>query len=256
MTMTRWKLTVEYDGRGYAGWQKQEHVPSVQQAIEEAIRKFTQSDVNVFVAGRTDAGVHARGQVAHVDLPAPAKPMRGFEVAKAINALLRPQPISVLAAEIVADDFHARFGAKNKLYEYRIVNRSGFLALDQGRAWHCKKNLDVEAMNRAAQYLVGHHDFSTFRDSACQAKSPIKTLDRAEVRASGDYEGQGCEIVFATEARSFLHHQVRNMVGSLVMVGEGKWSPEDLKTALETKDRQRGGMTAPPDGLYLMRVDY
>jgi tRNA pseudouridine38-40 synthase len=254
--MTRWKLTIEYDGRDFAGWQRQDHVPSVQQAIEEAIQKFTQEPVTIYVAGRTDSGVHAKGQVAHVDLPEPAKPMRGFEVAKAINALLRPHPVSVIAAEIVPDDFHARFSAKNKLYEYRMINRSGFLALDLGRAWHCKKPLDVAAMREAAQHLIGHHDFSTFRDSECQAKSPMKTLDRAEILTYGDYEGQGQEIVFATEARSFLHHMVRNMVGSLVMVGEGKWSPQDLKDALEAKDRRKGGVTAPPDGLYLMRVDY
>jgi tRNA pseudouridine38-40 synthase len=254
--MTRWKLTIEYDGSGYAGWQRQDSVLTVQGEIEAAIAKFTQQEIPVFVAGRTDAGVHACGQVAHVDLPEPAKPMQGFEVAKAINAHLQPRPISVIKAETVAEDFHARYGALSKLYRYRIANRSGMLALDRGRAWHCKKPLDVMAMQQAAQHLIGHHDFSTFRDSECQAKSPIKTLDRAEILTFGDYEGAGREIVFETEAQSFLHHMVRNMVGSLVMVGEGKWSPQDLKAALEARDRREGGMTAPPDGLYLMRVDY
>lgn len=254
--MTRWRLLIEYDGQKFSGWQRQDHAPSVQGAIEGAIEKLTQQKITIFVAGRTDSGVHARGQVAHVDLPEFAKPMRGFEVAKAINALLRPHAVSILRAEIVPDDFHARYHATNKLYEYRMLNRSGFLALEKGRVWHCKKPLDIAAMQEAARHLIGHHDFSTFRDSECQAKSPMRTLDRAEIMVRGNYEDQGAEIIFATEARSFLHHMVRNMVGTLVMVGEGKWSPQDVKDALEAKDRRKGGVTAPPDGLYLMRVDY
>lgn len=251
---TRWKLTIEYKGTNYAGWQRQDNAPSVQQAIEEAICKFCQQEAVLSAAGRTDAGVHAFGQVAHVDLADFSKPMEEFEVAKAINAHLRPQPISVTKAEIVDENFHARFAAKNKLYRYRIINRGAFPAIEAGLAWHVKKPLDVKAMHKAAQFLIGHHDFTTFRHTECQAKSPMKTLDRLDVTAK-EYAG-GQEIIIEAESKSFLHHQVRNMAGTLSLVGEGKWKPGDVKTALAAKDRTRGGPTAPAEGLYLIKIDY
>lgn len=257
MSATRWKLTIEYKGAPFCGWQRQEDgIPSVQQAVEDAIYGFCQQRLTIHVAGRTDAGVHARGQVAHFDLDYGDRPLSGFDLAKALNAHLRPQPVSIIHAEITAPDFHARYSAVNKLYLYRIINRPGALALDDGLAWHCRKPLDAAAMHEAAQILTGHHNFSTFRDAQCQAKSPERTLDRLDITAH-DYDGNGgAEIRIETEARSFLHHQVRNMVGSLALVGEGKWTKGDLKAALEARDRTRGGQTAPPDGLYLMRVDY
>ena len=250
MTLMRWKLVIEYKGTSFHGWQRQDGHASVQQSIEEAIYKFCQQDVTLHVAGRTDSGVHARGQVAHCDLDRFSQEMDGFMVTKAINAHLRPLPISVLSAEIVDPEFHARFAATNKLYQYRIINRPSFLTVDQDLAWHVKQPLDVSAMHEAAQRLLGHHDFTSFRDSACQAKSPMKTLDRLDVT------GHGEEIRIEAESRSFLHHQVRNMVGSLKLVGEGKWNGDDLKSILEAKDRTKAGPTAPADGLYLMRVDY
>lgn len=254
--MPRYKLTVEYMGRDYAGWQRQPDVPSIQEAIEKAIEGFYNRNVSVQVAGRTDAGVHARGQVCHVDLGPFTKPMNEYAVLKAINAYLRPQPISVVGCDVVHDDFHARFDATNKLYQYVIVNRPAFLALDRGLVWHIGRPLDVMAMQEGAKYLLGHHDFTTFRDSECQAQSPMKTLDRLDVSVR-DYDVcGGQEITIETEGKSFLHHQVRNMVGTLSLVGLGKWSPEDMKTALAHKDRTKGGPTAPSDGLYLMRVDY
>ncbi|MCB1783756.1 MAG: tRNA pseudouridine(38-40) synthase TruA [Alphaproteobacteria bacterium] len=254
--MTRWKLTIEYKGTDYAGWQRQNDVPSVQQAIEEAISKFSGQDATLHVAGRTDAGVHACGQVAHVDLEPFKKPMDPFEVSKAINAHLRPQPVAIVKAEIVSDDFHARFSALNKLYRYRILRRGAPPALEQGLVWHYKKPLDVGAMREGAAHLLGHHDFTTFRDSQCQAKSPFKTLDRLDLFVRPYDDGGGEEIYVETEGRSFLHHMVRNMVGTLVLVGEGKWQPGDMKVALEARDRTKGGPTAPADGLYLVRVDY
>lgn len=254
--MTRWKLTIEYKGSDYHGWQRQEDMPSIQQAVEEAVTKFCQKDITVFASGRTDAGVHARGQVVHFDLDYGDRPLEGGDLAKALNAHLRPQPISVVDARSVPDDFQARFSAKNKLYHYRIINRSSLLALDEGLAWHCKRPLDEKAMHAAAQYLLGHHDFTTFRDAQCQAKTPMRTVNRLDVSAQ-DYDGcGGKEIIIAAEAPSFLHHQVRNIAGTLVLVGEGKWKPDDVKTALESRDRTKGGMTAPAAGLYLMRVDY
>ncbi|MDH5722624.1 MAG: tRNA pseudouridine(38-40) synthase TruA [Alphaproteobacteria bacterium] len=254
--MTRYKLTIEYKGTDFAGWQRQIDVPSIQQSIEEAIFKFSGQEVTIHGAGRTDSGVHACGQVAHVDLEAFTKPMDGFEICKAINAHLRPAPISILKCEVVDDEFHARFSATNKLYRYRIINRGSFLTWDKDLAWQYKKPLDVDAMNEGAQYLLGKHDFTTFRDSQCQAKSPVKTLERLDVTAR-DYDGAGeTEIIIETEAMSFLHHQVRNIVGALVLVGEGKWKPEGMKTALEACDRRKGGATAPADGLYLVRIDY
>lgn len=246
----RWKIEIEYHGGPYNGWQAQDGQPTVQGAIESAIQKFCQQDIRIHAAGRTDTGVHAKGQVAHFDLDYGDRALSGFDLAKAINAHLKPQPVVILDAQEVDADFHARFMATNKLYRYRIVNRSMPLAIDQGLAWHVWKPLDVAAMNDAAQLLLGQHDFTTFRDSECQAKTPIRTLDRIELTRSGD------DIFMEVEARSFLHHQVRNMIGTLVMVGEGKWTKADFKAAFEACDRTKGGMTAPPDGLTLVRIDY
>lgn len=254
--MTRYKLTIEYRGTNYHGWQRQIDVPSIQQAVEEAIKGFSGQDVSVCVAGRTDAGVHACGQVAHVDLEAFTKPMDEFSIAKAINAYLKTQPISIVNVQSVDDEFHARFSAVNKLYQYRIVNRPSVPALDEGLVWHVGKALDVEAMRESAKHLLGKHDFSTFRDSECQAKSPIKTLDRLDIDVRDYDTSGGREILVETEGKSFLHHQVRNIVGTLSLVGLEKWKPEDMKVALEAKNRTKGGPTAPADGLYLMRVDY
>lgn len=255
--MQRWKLTIEYDGRPYSGWQRQEPgVPSVQQAVEDAIFAFCQQRITIHVAGRTDAGVHARGQVAHFDLDYGDRPLTGHDLAKALNAHLRPQPVAIINADAVHPEFHARFDAVNKLYCYRIVNRNAPPSLDDGKVLHIRRTLDINAMRAAAQYLLGKHDFTTFRDSECQAKSPIKTLERLDIDAVPYDEHGGREIRFLAEARSFLHHQMRNMVGTLVQVGEGKWVPDDVKSALDARDRTRGGPTAVPDGLYLMRVDY
>jgi tRNA pseudouridine38-40 synthase len=245
--MPRYKLTIEYDGTPYVGWQAQDNGPSVQSVLSDAIAAFAGERAAVAGAGRTDAGVHARGQVAHVDL---SKDWDDDTVRDAINFHLRPQPIAVLAAEHVAPDFEARFSAIKRYYLYRIINRRADLTLDLNRAWRVPRLLDAAAMHDAAQRLVGRHDFTTFRSSECQAKSPVKTLDRLDVvRDSG-------EIRVSTSARSFLHHQVRSMVGSLVHVGEGKWSAADLADALAARDRTRCGQVAPPHGLYLVRVEY
>ena len=245
--MPRYKLTIEYDGTPFVGWQVQDNGPSVQGVLTEAIAAFTGERVAVAGAGRTDAGVHALGQVAHVDL---AKEWDGDTVRDAINFHLRPRPIAVLTAEQVAEDFDARFSAIKRHYLYRIVNRRADLALDQTRAWRVPRPLDGDAMHAAAQKLVGRHDFTTFRAAECQAKSPVKTLDQLDVKRDGD------EVRITAAARSFLHHQVRSMVGSLVHVGEGKWSAEDLADALAARDRTRCGQVAPPQGLYLVRVEY
>lgn len=250
MSSNRWKLTIEYDGRPFSGWQFQDHIISVQQVIEDALLKFCQQEIRIHVAGRTDAGVHACGQVAHFDLDYGERSLTGYDLAKAINAHLGRHPVSVLNAEIVASEFHARFSAINKLYRYRLLNRPARAALDVGRVWHVRRPLDVEAMQQGVKHLLGKHDFTTFRASECQAKFPLRSLDRADIVRNGD------EIDFYFEGRSFLHHQVRNMVGTLVLVGEGKWQPDDIARALELRDRTKGGPTAPPDGLYLMRVDY
>lgn len=252
--MTRWKLTIEYDGTPYAGWQRQDKEPSIQQSIEEAITAFCQQDIRIHAAGRTDTGVHALGQVAHFDLNYP-RPLTGFNLAKAINAHLVPQPVTIITAEKVADDFHARFNAMSKRYVYRLLTRSAPPALDKGRVWHVFKNLNADAMREAAAHLVGKHDFTTFRATACQAKSPVRTLDRLEIEEH-DYPSGGKELRFIVDGRSFLHHQVRNIVGTLKLVGEGKWQPENVKLALEAKDRAEGGPTAPPEGLYLKKIDY
>ncbi len=245
--MPRYKLTIEYDGTSFVGWQLQENGPSVAGALAEAIERFTGERADVSGAGRTDAGVHALGQVAHVDLE---KEWNTDTVRDALNAHLRPLPIAVISAERVADDFHARFSATARHYRYRIVNRRADLALDRDRAWRIAKPLDALAMHEAAQKLVGHHDFTTFRSAECQAKSPQKTLDRLDVAREGE------EIRIEASARSFLHHQVRSMVGSLALVGEGRWSADDLAKALAAKDRAACGPVAPAHGLYLVRVDY
>ncbi len=245
--MTRFKLTLEYDGGAFSGWQRQARDPSIQQALEEAVFRITGETVVVEGAGRTDAGVHALCQVAHVDI---AKEISAERLRQAINFHVRPAAISVLASEAVGEDFHARFSATGRAYLYRIVNRNAPLTVDRGRAWLVAAPLDAAAMHAAAQILVGHHDFTSFRASLCQAKSPVKTLDRLEIRRAG------AEIDVIAEARSFLHHQVRNMVGTLKLVGEGKWTAADVQAALDARDRAAGGPTAPPDGLYLTRVSY
>jgi tRNA pseudouridine38-40 synthase len=245
--MPRYRLTLEYDGRPYCGFQLQASQPSVQGALEKALTGFCGEAVRVTAAGRTDTGVHATGQVVHVDL---TKDWRAEVVRDALNAHLVPEPIAVLAAELASDDFHARFSAKGRRYLYRILNRQAPPTLERGRVWHVKKPIDAAAMHAAAQALVGQHDFTTFRDAACQAKSPVKTLDRAGVWR----EGEAVLVEFA--ARSFLHRQVRSMTGSLAEVGLGRWSAEDLAAALKAKDRKACGPVAPADGLYLVGVVY
>lgn len=243
----RFKLTLEYDGGPFQGWQRLGEAPSVQGALEAAVLKLTGARADVIGAGRTDAGVHARGQVAHLDIGKHFAPQR---LRDALNAHLRPAPIAVLHAEEVADAFHARFDAVHRVYEYRIVERRAPLALERGRVWRVARGLEAEAMHAAAQRLIGQHDFTTFRDSQCQAKSPVKTLDRCDVARVGEHVAVICE------ARSFLHRQVRSIVGTLVEAGLGKMSAGDVAAALAARDRARCGPVAPPDGLYLMRVDY
>ena len=245
--MPRYKLTIEYDGTPFVGWQVQDNGASVQGVLAEAVLAFAGERAVVGGAGRTDAGVHALGQAAHVDL---TKDWPPDTVRDALNAHLRPHPIAVILAERVADDFDARFSAIKRHYRYRIVNRRADLALDQHRAWRVPRPLDAAAMHDAGQRLVGRHDFTTFRSTECQAKSPVKTLDRLDVTRDGD------EVRVATMARSFLHNQVRSMVGSLVHVGEGKWSADDLAAALAARDRTACRQVAPPQGLYLVRVEY
>jgi tRNA pseudouridine38-40 synthase len=243
----RYKLTIEYCGAGLVGWQRQANGLSVQQALETAIHDFCGATVTVFGAGRTDAGVHALAQIAHVDLPRDNAPdvIRG-----AVNYHLRPHAISVLAVEEAAADFDARRSATARHYLYRILNRRAPPALERGRVWHVAAPLDLAAMQEGARHLVGHHDFSTFRDSLCQAKSPVKTLDALDVTREGE------EIHIAATARSFLHHQVRNMAGTLKLVGLGRWQPEDVARALAARDRRAGGPTAPAAGLTLVAVRY
>lgn len=243
----RWRLPLEYDGGGFAGWQRQENAPSVQAAIEVAVRAFSGETVLVQAAGRTDAGVHATGQVAHLDL---AKQTTATTLRDAVNHHLKPQPVAVLAAEPAAADFHARFSARGRRYRYRILDRRAPAVLQRGRVWWVPRSLDVEAMNAAAQRLIGRHDFTSFRAAACQAASPIKTLDRLEVRRVES------EVWIEAAARSFLHHQVRNLVGTLHFVGVGKWVPEQVSAVLAARDRRAAGPTAPPEGLYLTGVDY
>ncbi len=245
--MPRFKLTIEYDGTNFVGWQRQDNGPSVQESLETAARAYCQTDIPVTGAGRTDAGVHALGQVAHLDIPRQDSPDK---VAAALNAHLRPHPISVLRAEAAPDDFHARFSAIERQYEYRIVNRRAPPALDAGRVWWLPMAIDADAMHDAARVLLGRHDFSTFRAAECQAASPVKTLDELTVARRGE------DIVVSARARSFLHHQVRNIVGTLKLVGEGKWTARDLERALAAADRAAGGQTAPATGLYLVAVRY
>lgn len=249
--MARYKLTVEFDGSSYFGWQRQDGQASIQQALEEAVIAFQQQSSLVYGAGRTDAGVHALGMVAHVDL---WRELPGVNVAKALNAHLRPHPIAVLSAEPVPDDFHARFSCVQRSYVYRIVNRLAPAALDQDRVWTVHQPLDVAAMQQAARHLPGKHDFSTFRASSCQSDSPLKTLDSLDVISMSSAAGQQIEIHCA--ARSFLHHQVRNMVGSLAEVGIGRWSISDFLEAFAARDRTKGGPTAPAEGLYFQAARY
>jgi tRNA pseudouridine38-40 synthase len=245
--MPRYRLLIEYDGRPYRGFQVQADLPSIQGALERAVTAFSGETVRVATAGRTDTGVHATGQVVHVDLE---KDWRPDVVRDALNAHLVPEPIAVLAAERAAPDFHARFSATGRRYLYRILARKAPPALDRGKVWHVQKPLDAGAMHDAAQVLIGHHDFTTFRDMACQATTPMKTLDEARAWR----EGEEVRLEFA--ARSFLHRQVRSMAGSLAQVGLGRWSAADLKAALETADRTACGPVAPADGLYLIEVTY
>lgn len=245
--MPRYRILVEYDGTPFVGWQRQANGPSVQEALERAIFALSGETATVSGAGRTDSGVHALGQCAHFDL---AKSFAPDTVRDALNAHLRPNPVAVLSAEEAAPDFDARFSAKERRYLYRIVNRRGPLALERNRAWHVATPLDARAMHAAAQRLLGRHDFSTFRAAECQANSPVKTLDRLDVARRGEI------IEFDARGRSFLHNQVRIMVGSLALVGEGKWSADDLSAALSARDRTKGGPTAPASGLYLAAVVY
>jgi tRNA pseudouridine38-40 synthase len=245
--MPRYKIIVEYDGTPFSGWQYQDDVPSVQRALAAALEAFSGEKTTVHGAGRTDAGVHALGQVAHFNL---SSERATDTIRDALNAHLRPQPVAVLSAERVADDFDARRSAVRRHYLYRIANRRADLALDRGRAWKVPRRLDEAAMHAAAQRLIGKHDFTTFRSTECQALSPEKTLDRLDVSRVAD------EIHVSAVARSFLHNQVRSMVGSLVQVGDGKWTADDLARALAARDRAACGPVAPPDGLYLVRVDY
>jgi len=247
ITMPRYKLTIEYDGTGLVGWQRQKNGLAIQEIVEKAVFRYCGEDLIVTGSGRTDSGVHALAQVAHVDLPRENDPevIRG-----ALNHFLKPYRVAVLLVEEADPDFDARRWARKREYLYRIINRRAPLGLDLGRAWHVGGPLDSDAMAEAASVLVGHHDFTSFRDTACQAISPVKTLERLDVVREGD------EIRVRAEARSFLHHQVRNMVGTLKLVGAGKWSPDDVATALAARDRRAGGPTAPPDGLYLVRIGY
>jgi tRNA pseudouridine38-40 synthase len=243
----RYRLTLEYDGGPFVGWQRQTSGPSVQAALEAALAKFTGEAPEATAAGRTDAGVHALGQVVHVDLARDWQPQK---ICDALNYHLRPDPVSAIAAAQVPDTFHARLSAIRRSYLYRILNRRAPPALEAGRVWHVERTLDVEAMHDAAQALVGHHDFTSFRASICQARSPVKTLDRLAVRRVGD------EIHVDASARSFLHHQVRNLVGTIAQVGLGKWSRRDVERALAARDRRAAGPTAPAEGLYLVDVGY
>jgi tRNA pseudouridine38-40 synthase len=245
--MTRWKLTIEYDGGPFMGWQRQDHGPSVQQTLEEALERMTGKRSAFAGAGRTDAGVHALAMAAHVDV---ARPVTAHRLRDGLNALVRPHPISILDVEQVADDWHARFSCIGRKYLYRILNRRAPPAVERGRVWHIAVPLDVEAMREGAGMLVGRHDFTTFRSAHCQSDSPVKTLDRLDVTRQGE------QILVEAAARSFLHHQVRSMVGCLALVGRGQWAPDDMRKALEARDRAALGLNAPPQGLYFVEARY
>ena len=245
--MTRWRLTIEYDGGPFLGWQRQNNGVTVQQTLEEAIERMTGESVRLHCAGRTDAGVHALAMTAHVDIGRLVSP---FRLREGLNALVRPAPISVLAAEEAAPEFHARFSCTGRRYLYRILARRAPPAIDKGRVWHIARKLDVPVMAEAAQHLVGSHDFTTFRSVHCQSKSPLKSLDSLTVERVGE------EIHIRAAARSFLHHQVRSMTGCLALVGLGRWSPSDLKQALDARDRAALGLNAPPEGLYFVEAVY
>lgn len=245
--MQRYKLTIEYDGTPFSGWQRQDDRPSVQQTVEDAIAQYTQQALTLTCAGRTDAGVHAFGQVAHVDL---LEAREEFSVRQGINFYLVGQPVSVVKAEKVDETFHARFDAVKRHYEYRVLNRPSPPAIDRMRVWHVHQTLDLQAMRAGASYLVGSHDYTSFRATECQSKSPLKSIDRIDIVQAGEH------ISIVLSARSFLHHQVRNIVGTLSLVGLGKWQPEQVQVALAAKDRSAAGPTAPAHGLYFMQVDY
>ena len=245
--MTRFALTLEFDGGPFMGLQRQDHGPSVQQAVETAVHAVTGETVTMHSAGRTDSGVHALAMRSHVDI---AKPIEPFRLMEALNAHLRPDPIAVIACETKPDDWHARFSCLGRAYQYRIVNRRAPLTLERGHAWHIARELDAEAMHRAAQMLVGRHDFTTFRSAHCQANDPVKTLDRLDVRREGD------RVIVEAAARSFLHHQVRSMVGTLALVGQGQWREGQVAEALAAKDRAALGLNAPAGGLYFVRAVY
>ena len=245
--MTRWRLTIEYDGGPFMGWQRQENGPSVQGQVESAIFRMTGELAAVHGAGRTDSGVHALAMSAHADIE---KTFTAHRLRDGLNALVRPDPIAILAASEVADDWHARFSCIGRRYEYRILNRRAPAAIERGLVWHIAAPLDVEAMAEGAAMLVGTHDFTTFRSAQCQSNSPVKSLDRLEIVRDGEH------IRIKAAARSFLHHQVRSMVGCLAMVGRGQWAPADIKTALDARDRAALGLNAPPDGLYFVEAMY
>lgn len=245
--MPRYKLTIEYDGTPYAGWQRQDNANSVQQTLETAFRGYTQEEVSLTCSGRTDAGVHARGQVAHIDLSQPREP---FSIIQGIHHHLGRAPISIVSAELVSDEFHARFDALSRRYLYRIFNRTAQPVLEAKRVWHVYHAMELEKMREAAKILVGKHDFTSFRATSCQSKSPVKTLDSLEVEQVGD------EFHIHAEAKSFLHNQVRNIAGALAHVGTGKWSVQDVQDALDAKDRKAGPVKAPAHGLYFMKVSY
>lgn len=245
--MTRFALTLEFDGSPFMGLQRQAHGPSVQQAVEEAVFATTGEKAIVHAAGRTDAGVHALAMRAHVDI---AKQIAPFRLMEALNAHLRPEPIAIIGCDTVADDWHARFSCLGRAYEYRILNRRAPLTFEQGLVWRVPQRLDAGAMHEAAQYLIGKHDFTTFRSAQCQADSPLRTLDRLDVVRDGE------RLTVHAEARSFLHHQVRSMVGCLALVGMGTWRVADMKAALDARDRTALGHNAPPDGLYFVRAVY
>jgi len=245
--VTHWRLTIEYDGGPFMGWQRQEHGPSVQQALEEALQRMTGETAQFVAAGRTDAGVHALAMSAHVDV---ARELTPHRLREGLNALVRPHPISVLDVETVADDWHARFSCLGRRYLYRILNRRAPPALDAGRVWHIPVPLEIDAMRTSAAHLIGRHDFTTFRSAQCQSDSPVKTLDQLEVTRDGE------EIHITAAARSFLHHQVRSMVGCLALVGRGQWAPDEMRQALEARDRSALGFNAPPHGLYFVEAVY